>query len=88
MLAEHTFILRWLFGNDADRLLVVNLGPALHFDPASEPLLAPPAECEWETLWSSESVKYGGGGERPLDTEENWKIPEQAAVLLRPRRKP
>jgi maltooligosyltrehalose trehalohydrolase len=88
VLAEHTFILRWLFGNDADRLLVVNLGPALHFDPASEPLLAPPAECEWETLWSSESVKYGGSGERPLDTEENWKIPEQAAVLLRPRRKP
>ena len=54
VIGQQTFLLRWLSGNDADRLLVVNLGAALNLDPAPEPLLAPPAECEWETLWSSE----------------------------------
>jgi maltooligosyltrehalose trehalohydrolase len=86
-IGEHTLILRWLLGTDADRLLILNLGSAVDFDPAPEPLLAPPLGCEWETLWSSESMKYGGSGAGRLDTEENWKIPEQMAVLLRPRRK-
>jgi maltooligosyltrehalose trehalohydrolase len=86
-IGEHTLILRWLLGTDADRLLIVNLGSEVHFDPAPEPLLAPPAECEWETLWSSESTKYGGAGDSALDTEERWKIPAEGAVLLRARRK-
>ena len=38
----------------SDRLLVVNLGKDLDFDPAPEPLLAPPSETEWKNLWSSE----------------------------------
>jgi len=85
VIGTDAFVLRWILGGTSDRLLVVNLGGALHLDPAPEPLLAPPADCEWQTLWSSESVRYGGDATPPLDTEENWLIPAHAAVLLRPR---
>jgi maltooligosyltrehalose trehalohydrolase len=87
-------VLRY-FGDDGgvqgdDRLLLVNLGIDLHLDPAPEPLLAPPADSEWTTLWSSENPKYGGIGMAPLDSPprdigENWRIPGHAAVVLKPR---
>lgn len=67
-----------------DRLLLVNLGIELALDPAPEPLLAPPASTEWIKVWSSEDPQYGGCGTPLLDTESNWKIPGQAAVLLHP----
>jgi maltooligosyltrehalose trehalohydrolase len=67
-----------------DRLLLVNLGIELDLDPAPEPLLAPPASMEWVKVWSSEDPQYGGCGTPLLDTERNWKIPGQAAVLLHP----
>ncbi len=68
-----------------DRLLLVNLGIEMDLDPAPEPLLAPPASMEWIKLWSSEDPQYGGCGTASLDTEQNWRIPGQAAVLLHPR---
>jgi maltooligosyltrehalose trehalohydrolase len=85
VLAPEAFVLRFFNEGDetGDRLLVVNLGPDLHLDPAPEPLLAPPEGTRWETLWSSESVIYGGGGTPPLDTAENWRIPGHAAVALK-----
>ena len=67
-----------------DRLLVFNLGTDLELNPAPEPLLAPPQDAEWSKLWSSEDPQYGGCGTAVLDTEENWRIPGQAAVLLHP----
>jgi maltooligosyltrehalose trehalohydrolase len=67
-----------------DRLLLVNLGTDLELNPAPEPLLAPPAATEWTKLWSSDDPQYGGCGTAPLDSDENWKIPGQAAVLLKP----
>ncbi|MBV9760635.1 MAG: malto-oligosyltrehalose trehalohydrolase [Acidobacteriaceae bacterium] len=67
-----------------DRLLVVNLGVELHLDPAPEPLLGPPANSEWVSLWSSEDPAYGGCGTAPLDGKTNWRIPGQAAVVLYP----
>jgi maltooligosyltrehalose trehalohydrolase len=67
--------------------LFVNLGMDVHLDPAPEPLLAPPDDSEWETLWSSEDPKYGGLGTSPLDTQDNWRIPGHAAVLLKPIRR-
>jgi maltooligosyltrehalose trehalohydrolase len=87
VLSESAFVLRFFGTEDepaADRLLVVNLGRDLHFSPAPEPLLAPPFEMRWETLWSTEDPSYGGCGTVPLDTEENWRIPGLAAVVLRP----
>jgi maltooligosyltrehalose trehalohydrolase len=91
VLSGEAFVLRFFGDEDdtgEDRLLVVNLGIDLHLDPAPEPLLAPPADCEWTILWSSEDPKYGGNGTPPLDTEENWRIPGHAAVLLMPNPKP
>ncbi len=77
------------FGEDralpeADRLLIVNLGADVHLKPAPEPLLAPPVECQWEVVWSSEDPRYGGTGTPPLETTENWLIPGHAAVILKP----
>jgi maltooligosyltrehalose trehalohydrolase len=84
VLADEAFLLRWLTTAD-DRLLIVNLGRQIHVDPAPEPLVAPPANSRWEILWSSESPRYGGSGTPELDSEENWRLPAHAAVLLRPR---
>jgi maltooligosyltrehalose trehalohydrolase len=90
VLSSDAFVLRF-FGDDGDdRLLLVNLGLDLNLNPAPEPLLAPPADSEWTTLWSSENPKYGGIGMAPLDSPpsdiaENWRIPGHAAVVLKPR---
>jgi maltooligosyltrehalose trehalohydrolase len=63
----------------------VNFGHDLHFDPAPEPLLAPPEYMHWETLWSSEDPCYGGFGTPPLESDDNWRIPGEAAVVLFPK---
>jgi maltooligosyltrehalose trehalohydrolase len=84
VLGEGAFVLRYFAPDGQDRLLVVNLGRDLHLDPAPEPLLAPPAGKEWAVLWSSEDPRYGGNGTAPLDTDANWRIPGEAAVVLGP----
>jgi len=71
VLGAEAFLLRW-----PDRLLIVNLGRDLHLDPAPEPLLAPPKDARWELIWSSEP------GTPPLESDENWRIPAECAVLL------
>jgi maltooligosyltrehalose trehalohydrolase len=82
VLSPHAWLQRWLGPSGDDRLLVINLGPDLHLDPAPEPLLAPPLSGAWQVRWSSEDRAYGGQGTPELDTEENWRIPGEAAVLL------
>ena len=84
VLGAEVFLLRFFAEDGMDRLLLVNLGRDTHLDPAPEPLLAPIEGHQWETAWSSESPAYGGGGTPPVETEENWRIPAEAAVLLRP----
>ncbi len=92
VLSSQAFVLRW-FADDPrleapsssdehDRLLIVNLGAGLHFNPAPEPLLAPETGRRWSLLWSSEDPAYGGQGTAPLDTDDNWIVPGQSAVLL------
>lgn len=85
VLSSFCFLMRF-FSPDyqRDRLMLVNLGTDLDLNPAPEPLLGPPESMQWTTLWSSESPEYGGCGTAPLDTDENWKIPGQAAVVLHP----
>jgi maltooligosyltrehalose trehalohydrolase len=84
VLDEQAFVLRFFGATHAeDRLLIVNLGRDLRLDPAPEPLLAPPEDRLWDILWSSEHPTYGGCGTAPLDTEENWRIPGEAAVVLK-----
>jgi maltooligosyltrehalose trehalohydrolase len=85
VLGPQAFVLRYFAEDGQDRLLLVNLGRDLHLDPAPEPLLAPPEGREWAVLWSSEDPCYGGNGTAPLDTEQNWRIPGESAVVLAPR---
>ena len=60
---DGTLILRF-FGGDAaaDRLLVVNLAPDLNLAALAQPLVAPPAGCQWSVLWCSQDLRYGGAG--------------------------
>ncbi|HEX4611392.1 MAG TPA: malto-oligosyltrehalose trehalohydrolase [Urbifossiella sp.] len=77
------FVLRYFVNGTDDRLLVVNLGRDLKFDPIPEPLLSPPTGAgSWGVRWSSESPVYGGHGTAPLDTADGWLIPGEAAVWL------
>lgn len=87
VLAQEAFVLRFFAeaGDQHDRLLLINLGKDLCLDPMPEPLLAPPNDCFWDVLWSSESPRYGGGGTLPLSAEENWRLPAEAAVVAVPR---
>ncbi len=86
VLGERAFVLRFFGRSQDDRLVVVNFGPALQFNPAPEPLLAPPDDLRWELTWSSEDPQYGGNGITPVETEEGvWAIPADAAALLVPK---
>ena len=75
VLSSEAFLLRFFSADDADRILLVNLGAEIRLDPAPEPLLAPPAAKSWELLLSSEDPAYDGHGTGPLESEENWVIP-------------
>jgi len=85
VLGPEAFLLRFFGGAKGDRLLVVNLGRDLHLDPIAEPLLAPPEDGRWAVRWSSEDPRYGGLGTPAPDTEENWRLPGHATLLLIPR---
>jgi maltooligosyltrehalose trehalohydrolase len=82
VLSEDAFLLRYFDERHGDRLIVVNLGRDLRLWPAPEPLLAAPAGKRWQTAWSSEDPAYGGSGTPELDTDEGWRLPGQATVLL------
>jgi maltooligosyltrehalose trehalohydrolase len=84
VLGERAFVLRFFGEGGEDRLLLVNLGGDLHLDVAPEPLLAPPEGKQWEVQWSSEEPRYGGGGTPPVETEDGWNLPGEAAVVMRP----
>lgn len=83
-LSEDAFVIRYFDKLHDDRLLLVNLGRELNLSPVPEPLLAPSERGEWEVLWSSENVKYGGGGIRHPEIVGNWRIPGETAVVLQP----
>lgn len=84
VLGAHAFVLRFFTATGDDRLLLVNLGGDLDYNPAPEPLLAPPPNRAWSVLWSSESPRYGGEGTPPIETRANWILPGPAAFVLEP----
>ena len=85
VLGPKSFVLRYFSeGSADDRLLVVNLGERQLLAPIAEPLQAPPLGSKWETLWSSESTRYGGSGVTTVATRDSWILPPEAAVALRP----
>jgi len=81
VLGKASFALRYFSCEKDDRLLLVNLGERHILHPASEPLLARPSGCRWETLWTSNSPRYGGSG--AVATEEQWILPAESALVLR-----
>jgi maltooligosyltrehalose trehalohydrolase len=82
VLGPAAFVLRFFGGSAGDRLLLVNLGAYLNLSPAPEPLLAASGPSDWEVLWSSEAPWYGGCGTPPLETDNNWRLVGQAALVL------
>jgi len=95
VIGQRAFVLRYFAGKPEEaRLLLVNFGEQTVFSPAPEPLLAPPDNYEWETIWTSESPRYGGIGMLPVAKDIGWTLFAEAAVALRavrmtqPRKKP
>jgi maltooligosyltrehalose trehalohydrolase len=94
VLGPASFVLRYFANGNDDRLLLVNFGERQLLEPMPEPLLAAPLAFEWTTLWSSESVRYGGPGEISVASQDNWILPAESTVALRlvpesaPRRPP
>jgi maltooligosyltrehalose trehalohydrolase len=84
VLGPEAFVLR-IFDSlgKEDRLLLVNLGRELKATIVPEPLLAPPARGDWQLLWSSEAVCYGGRGALEVETAEGWKFPAESATVLK-----
>src|SRR2546430_982017 len=84
VLGPASFVLRYFAEENDDRLLMVNFGENQVLKPAPEPLLAPPLGDRWETLWTTESPRYGGAGSSPVAPPEPWVLPAESAVALRP----
>ena len=83
VLGQASFVLRYFSEGNDDRLLLVNFGERQVLQPASEPLLAPPQNCRWEALWTSDSRRYGGTGAVMTATPAQWILPTETAVVLR-----
>jgi maltooligosyltrehalose trehalohydrolase len=85
VLDDSALVIRFFGGTEDDRLLVVNLGHRKHFASPAEPLLAPPLNRAWRTMFSTESPRYGGWGTPLLETlTDGWRIPAESAALLIP----
>jgi len=84
VLGPKSFVLRYFSEANDDRLLLVNFGERQVLHPASEPLLAPPADCRWETLWTSDSQRYGGEATVATAGPYRWILPAESTVALRP----
>lgn len=65
------------------RLILTNLGSNFLYNPAPEPLLAPPTPHGWKLEWSSEHPSYGGIGTTEIETVSGWELPGQSTIVLR-----
>jgi maltooligosyltrehalose trehalohydrolase len=81
VLGAYSFLLRF-FATEGDRLLLINLDMEFAFGSAPEPLIAPPANLQWVTLWSSEHPSYGGHGTPAPEIKEDSVMPGYAAVVF------
>jgi maltooligosyltrehalose trehalohydrolase len=84
VLSDHSFIIRYFLTDGLDRIMLVNLGVDLNYNPAPEPLIAPPENMNWELLWSSEDPKYGANGIPDFPENSNWIIPGHSTTIFKP----
>lgn len=83
VLSENVFLLRFFADHpEMDRLLVVNLGADVWCESVAEPLLAAPAHCQWQLIWSSEHPKYGGEGIHGIDLSHSFVISGHSAQVF------
>lgn len=79
---QNGFILRFFAEASANqRLLLVNLGADAWIESLPDPLLAPPEGFQWQAVWSSEDLRYGGSGRRPGGLQERWSLCADCAVV-------
>jgi maltooligosyltrehalose trehalohydrolase len=85
VLGRNALALRYFTdGHQDDRLVIVNFGSDLKRHSVADPLVAPPAGCEWRIEWSSEEPKYGGTGMASLWSKGRWRVPGESAAVLAP----
>jgi len=82
VLSAEAFVLRYSSAQGSDRLLVLNLGVDLRYDPCPEPLLAPGPGRRWRLLLSSEEIRFGGNGVGAPDGLGPWLVPGHSAFVL------
>jgi maltooligosyltrehalose trehalohydrolase len=82
VLGDSAFALRITDGEFAERLILVNFGCELTFGQSPDPLLAPPEAGRWSLLWSSESVRYGGGGTASIEPNRAFRLPGSIALVF------
>jgi maltooligosyltrehalose trehalohydrolase len=82
VLGDRAFVIRYEDPDGDDRLLVLNLGNDLELRPVTEPLLAPREGCDWELLWSSENVVYGGSGLAPPIGPAGWWLTAHSTLVF------
>lgn len=82
VLSNDAFLLRYFGENLGDRVLLINFGCDLYFAPAPEPLLVAGLDKEFEIMWSSEGVIYGGAGTPPINIP-SWKLLGHSAIVLK-----
>jgi maltooligosyltrehalose trehalohydrolase len=86
VLGPELFVLRYASSSPADeRLLIVNFGVDFDVPSFAEPLVAPPDGRTWHTRWSSAEPEYGGYGTPTVVSDDGWRVPAHAAVVLHPK---
>jgi len=82
VLGDTAFAFRVTDGRNAERLILVNFGPELTFRQSPDPLLAPPEGGRWARIWSTESVRYGGGGTPPVKPNRAFRLPGSITLVF------
>jgi len=82
VLSQGALVLRYTGQQGSDRLLLLNLGSDLRYEPCPEPLLAPLPGTRWKLLLSSEEIRFGGGGVCHPDGTGRWLVPGKTALVL------
>jgi maltooligosyltrehalose trehalohydrolase len=84
VLAQEAFVLRFFGENENDdRLVLINLGKDLEFEPCPEPLLAPPEGCTWTEVLSTEEPRFGGCGAPSSYNNGRWYLTAHSAIVLK-----
>ena len=81
-LGDQALVLRWFGGTLGDRLMLLNLGSELRYEPCPQPLLAPVPGRKWWPVLSSDEVRFGGDGAVFPDGEGPWRISGQCALVM------